>query len=81
MFLLLVQDDDGWESDHSESTNSATEDTSMDVDSAHKPRQPSIPKDFLMSQNDDSRNSGMFKLQLSPFYKVSNFDICSFLPL
>ncbi|XP_076103108.1 uncharacterized protein LOC143072174 [Mytilus galloprovincialis] len=51
------KDDDGWESDHSESTNSATEDTSMDVDSAHKPRQPSIPKDFLMSQNDDSRNS------------------------
>ncbi|XP_052065701.1 uncharacterized protein KIAA2026-like [Mytilus californianus] len=51
------KDDDGWESDHSESTNSATEDTGMDVDSAQKPRQPSIPKDFLMSQNDDSRTS------------------------
>ncbi|CAC5417501.1 unnamed protein product [Mytilus coruscus] len=51
------KDDDGWESDHSESTNSATEDTSMDEDSAQKPPQPSIPKDFLMSQNDDRRTS------------------------
>jgi hypothetical protein len=59
---FFMQDDDGWESDHSESTNSATEDNNMYHDTSPvKQRITNIPKDHsLLAQNDDSRTSGIY---------------------